>query len=239
MARELAEERRIAITNNALGGNRKVSLDDLFSQIQAGEMKTLNIIVKADVQGSAEAVKSSLEKISNEEVRVRVIHSAVGAVNESDVMLAATSGAIIVGFNVRPDAAAKDYATRNDVDIRLYRVIYDCINEIEAAMKGMLAPKFKENIIGHAEVRETYKVSKVGTVCGCYCTDGKIQRGCKVRILRDNIVVHEGELASLRRFKDDVREVASGYECGMQVEKFNDIKVGDIIECFVMEQIAQ
>ena len=239
MARELAEGRRIAITNNALGGNRKVSLDDLFSQIQAGEMKTLNIIVKADVQGSAEAVKSSLEKISNEEVRVRVIHSAVGAVNESDVMLAATSGAIIVGFNVRPDAAAKDYATRNDVDIRLYRVIYDCINEIEAAMKGMLAPKFKENIIGHAEVRETYKVSKVGTVCGCYCTDGKIQRGCKVRILRDNIVVHEGELASLRRFKDDVREVASGYECGMQVEKFNDIKVGDIIECFVMEQIAQ
>ena len=239
MARELAEERRVAMTNNALGGNRKVSLDDLFSQIQAGEMKTLNIIVKADVQGSAEAVKASLEKISNEEVRVKVIHSAVGAINESDVMLAATSGAIIVGFNVRPDTAAKDYASRNDVDIRLYRVIYDCINEIEAAMKGMLAPKYKENIIGHAEVRETYKVSKVGTVCGCYCTDGKIQRGCKVRILRDNIVVHEGELASLRRFKDDVREVASGYECGMQVERFNDIKVGDIIECFVMEQIAQ
>jgi translation initiation factor IF-2 len=202
-------------------------------------MKTLNIIVKADVQGSAEAVKSSLEKISNDAVRVKVIHSAVGAVNESDVMLAATSGAIIVGFNVRPDASAKEYATRNDVDIRLYRVIYDCINEIEAAMKGMLAPKYKENIIGHAEVRETYKVSKVGTVCGCYCTDGKIQRGCKVRILRDNIVVHEGELASLRRFKDDVKEVAAGYECGMQVEKFNDIKVGDIIECFVMEQIAQ
>ena len=239
MARELAEERRVAIANNALGGNRKVSLDDLFSQIQAGEMKTLNIIVKADVQGSAEAVKSSLEKISNDEVRVKVIHSAVGAVNESDVMLAATSGAIIVGFNVRPDASAKEYATRNDVDIRLYRVIYDCINEIEAAMKGMLAPKYKENIIGHAEVRETYKVSKVGTVCGCYCTDGKIQRGCKVRILRDNIVVHEGELASLRRFKDDVKEVAAGYECGMQVEKFNDIKVGDIIECLVMEQIAQ
>ena len=239
MARELAEERRVAMANNALGGNRKVSLDDLFSQIQAGEMKTLNIIVKADVQGSAEAVKTSLEKISNEEVRVKVIHSAVGAVNESDVMLAATSGAIIVGFNVRPDAAAKDYASRNDVDIRLYRVIYDCINEIEAAMKGMLAPKFKESIIGHAEVRETYKVSKIGTVCGCYCTDGKIQRGCKVRVLRDNIVVHEGELASLRRFKDDVREVAAGYECGMQVEKFNDIKVGDIIECFVMEQIAQ
>ena len=239
MARELAEERRLSMANSSGGLGRKVSLEDLFSQIQAGEMKTLNIIVKADVQGSAEAVKASLEKISNEEVRVKVIHSAVGAINESDVMLAATSGAIIVGFNVRPDAAARDNATRNDVDIRLYRVIYDCINEIEAAMKGMLAPKFKESIIGHAEVRETYKVSKVGTVCGCYCTDGKIQRGCQVRVLRDNIVVHEGDLASLRRFKDDVREVASGYECGMQVEKFNDIKVGDIIECFVMEQIAQ
>ena len=239
MARELAEERRIAITNNALGGNRKVSLEDLFSQIQAGEMKTLNIIVKADVQGSAEAVKSSLEKISNEEVCVKVIHSAVGAINESDVMLAATSGAIIVGFNVRPDSGARENAARSDVDIRLYRVIYDCINEIEAAMKGMLSPKFKEAIIGHAEVRETYKVSKVGTVCGCYCTDGKIQRGCQVRVLRDNIVIHEGNLASLRRFKDDVKEVADGYECGMQVEKFNDIKIGDVIECFVMEQIEQ
>ena len=237
MARELAEERRIASANNALAGTKKVSLDDLFSQIQAGEMKTLNVIVKADVQGSAEAVKSSLEKISNDEVRVKVIHSAVGAINESDVMLAATSGAIIVGFNVRPDNAARDSAARSKVDMRMYRVIYDCINEIEAAMKGMLAPKFKEVIIGHAEVRETYKVSKIGTVCGCYCTDGKIQRGCEVRVLRDNIVIHEGELASLRRFKDDVKEVASGYECGMQVEKFNDIKVGDVIECFVMEQI--
>ena len=238
MARELAEERRIASANNALAGTKKVSLDDLFTQIQAGEMKTLNIIVKADVQGSAEAVKASLEKISNEEVRVKVIHSAVGAINESDVMLAATSGAIIVGFNVRPDNAARDSAARSKVDMRMYRVIYDCINEIEAAMKGMLAPKFKESIIGHAEVRETYKVSKIGTVCGCYCTDGKIQRGCEVRVLRDNIVIHEGELASLRRFKDDVKEVASGYECGMQVEKFNDIKVGDVIECFIMEQIS-
>ena len=237
MARELAEERRIQMSSNAMPGTKKVSLEDLFSQIQAGEMKTLNVIVKADVQGSAEAVKASLEKISNEEVRVKVIHSAVGAINESDVMLAATSGAIIVGFNVRPDNAARDSAARSKVDMRMYRVIYDCINEIEAAMKGMLAPKFKKVVIGHAEVRETYKVSKVGTVCGCYCTDGKIQRGCEVRVLRDNIVIHEGELASLRRFKDDVKEVASGYECGMQVEKFNDIKVGDVIECFVMEQI--
>ena len=238
MARELAEERRVAQANSTLGTAKKVSLEDLFSQIQAGEMKTLNIIVKADVQGSAEAVKTSLEKISNEEVRVKVIHSAVGAINESDVMLAATSGAIIVGFNVRPDNAARDSAVRSKVDMRMYRVIYDCINEIEAAMKGMLAPKYKEVVIGHAEVRETYKVSKVGTVCGCYCTDGKIQRGCEVRVLRDNIVIHEGELASLRRFKDDVKEVAAGYECGMQIERFNDIKVGDIIECFVMEQIV-
>ena len=237
MARELVEERKTQQKNAAFGTNKKVSLEDLFSQIQAGEMKTLNIIVKADVQGSAEAVKASLEKITNEEVRVKVIHSAVGAINESDVMLAATSGAIIVGFNVRPDNAARDSAARSNVDMRMYRVIYDCINEIEAAMKGMLSPKFKESIIGHAEVRETYKVSKVGTVMGCYVTDGKIQRGCQVRVLRDNIVIHEGDLASLRRFKDDVKEVASGYECGMQIEKFNDVKVGDVIECYVMEQI--
>ena len=237
MARELVEERKTQQKNAAFGTNKKVSLEDLFSQIQAGEMKTLNIIVKADVQGSAEAVKASLEKITNEEVRVKVIHSAVGAINESDVMLAATSGAIIVGFNVRPDNAARDSAARSNVDMRMYRVIYDCINEIEAAMKGMLSPKFKEAIIGHAEVRETYKVSKVGTVMGCYVTDGKIQRGCQVRVLRDNIVIHEGDLASLRRFKDDVKEVASGYECGMQIEKFNDVKVEDVIECYVMEQI--
>ena len=239
MARELAEERRVAAQSQTLGTAKKVSLEDLFSQIKSGEMKTLNLIVKADVQGSAEAVKSSLEKISNDEVRVKVIHSAVGAINESDVMLAATSGAIIVGFNVRPDNAARDSAARSKVDMRMYRVIYDCIEEIEAAMKGMLAPKFREVVIGHAEVRETYKVSKVGTVCGCYCTDGKIQRGCDVRVLRDNIVIHEGELASLRRFEDDVKEVASGYECGMQVEKFNDIKIGDVIECYVMEQIKE
>ena len=237
MARELVEERKTQQKNAAFGSSKKVSLEDLFSQIQAGEMKTLNIIVKADVQGSAEAVKASLEKITNDEVCVKVIHSGVGAINESDVMLAATSGAIIVGFNVRPDNAARDSAARANVDMRMYRVIYDCINEIEAAMKGMLAPKFEEVIIGHAEVRETYKVSKVGTVTGCYVLDGKIQRGCSGRVLRDNIVIHEGELASLRRFKDDVKEVASGYECGMQVEKFNDIKVGDIIECFVMEQV--
>jgi len=236
MARMLAEQRK-EDQKNAGSGHKKISLEDLFAQIQEGELKELPIIVKADVQGSAEAVKTSLEKLTNSEVRVKVIHSAVGAINESDVMLATTSGAIIVGFNVRPDSAAKDSAARNHVDMRMYRVIYDCINEIEDAMKGMLAPKFRENVIGHAEVRETYKVSKVGTVCGCYVQDGKIQRGCSVRVLRDNVVVHEGDLASLRRFKDDVREVASGYECGMQVEKFNDVKIGDVIECFVMEEI--
>ena len=238
MARELAEERK-ASQKSAAGGSKKVSLEDLFAQIKEGELKELAIIVKADVQGSAEAIKSSLEKLTNEEVRVKVIHSGVGAISESDVMLAASSDAIIVGFNVRPDAAAKDSAARSKVDIRLYSVIYDCINEIEAAMKGMLAPKFQEATIGHAEVRETYRVSKVGTVCGCYVQDGKIQRGCKVRVLRDNVVIFNGDLASLRRFKDDVREVASGYECGMQVEKFNDIKVGDVIECYVMEQVQQ
>ena len=238
MARALAEERLAAQRSAAaVGAGKKVSLEDLFARIQEGDLKDFNIIVKADVQGSAEAVKSSLEKLSNEEVRVRVIHSGVGAINESDVMLASTSNAVIVGFNVRPDNAARDSAERSKVELRMYRVIYDCINDVEAAMKGMLAPKFHEVIIGHAEVRQTFRVSKVGTVCGCYVQDGKIQRNCSVRVNRDNIVIFEGELASLRRFKDDVKEVASGYECGMQVEKFNDIKEGDIIECFVNEQL--
>ena len=237
LARELVEQRKAEERAKAAAPVQKVSLEDLFSQIQAGEVKDLNIIVKADVQGSAEAVKASLEKISNEEVRVRVIHSGVGAISESDVMLAATSKAIIVGFNVRPDPAARDSAARSNVDMRMYRVIYDAIGEVEAAMKGMLAPKFREALIGHAEIRQTYKVSGVGTVAGCYVQDGKIQRSCQVRIVRDGIVIHEGMLASLQRFKDAVKEVASGYECGMSIEKFNDIKEGDIIECFVMEQI--
>ena len=237
LARELVEQRKAEERAKAAAPVQKVSLEDLFSQIQAGEMKDLNIIVKADVQGSAEAVKASLEKLSNEEVRVRVIHSGVGAISESDVMLASTSKAIIVGFNVRPDNAARDSAARSHVDMRMYRVIYDAINEVEAAMKGMLAPKFREALIGHAEVRQTYKVSGVGTIAGCYVQDGKIQRSCQVRIVRDGIVIHEGMLASLQRFKDAVKEVASGYECGMSIEKFNDIKEGDIIECFVMEQI--
>ena len=239
MARELVDERRQQQKELSAGSApRKVSLEDLFAQIQQGEIKDFNIIVKADVQGSAEAVKSSLEKLSNDEVRVRVIHSGVGAVNESDVMLAATSGAVIVGFNVRPVPAAADSAARSNVDMRMYRVIYDCINEIESAMKGMLAPKFREVVTGHAEVREVFKVSKQGTILGCYVREGKISRGSQVRIVRDGVVVYEGELSSLRRFKDDVREVAQGYECGMAVDKFNDIKEGDTIEAFLMEQIA-
>ena len=202
-------------------------------------MKELNLIVKADVQGSAEAVKASLEKISNEEVRVRVIHAGVGAVNESDILLASTAGAIVVGFNVRADAAAQASAARAKVDMRFYRVIYDAIDEIEAAMKGMLAPKFQEVVIGHAEVRLTYKVSAVGTIAGCMVKDGKVTRDAQVRVLRDNIVIHEGEVGSLQRFKDPVKEVAAGYECGMSILKFNDIREGDVFECFVMEQIKQ
>jgi len=236
MARILAEQRK-AERRGMLTSTVKVSLEDLFSRIQQGELKDLNIIVKADVQGSAEAIKTSLEKITNEEVRVRVIHSGVGAINESDIMLASTSGAIIVGFNVRPDNVARDSALRSNVDIRMYRVIYECINEIELAMKGMLAPKYHEVIYGQAEVRELYKSSAVGTICGCYVQNGKIIRSGHARVVRDGIVVHEGEIASLRRFKDDVKEVATNYECGIALEKFDDIKLSDVIECFAMEEI--
>ena len=237
MARQLVEQRKQKIKDDANKLNQKVTLESLFSKLQEGEMKELNLIVKADVQGSAEAVKASLEKISNEEVRVKVIHAGVGAINESDILLASTSNAIVVGFNVRPNDQAQAAAKRDKVDIRMYRVIYDAINEISDAMKGMLAPKFREAIIGHAEVRQTYKVSAIGTIAGCYVKDGKITRDASVRVLRDNIVIHEGKLGSLQRFKDSVKEVAAGYECGMSIEKYNDIKEGDIFECFVMEQI--
>ncbi len=239
MARELVEQRKAEERAKAAAPVQKVSLENLFDQIQAGERKELALIVKADVQGSVEAVKASLEKLSNEEVNVRVIHGGVGAVNESDVMLASSSGAIIVGFNVRPDAAARDGAARQNVDMRMYRVIYDCIDEITAAMKGMLAPKYREALLGHAEVRQTYKVSGVGTVAGCYVQDGKIVRNCSIRLVRDGIVIHEGALASLQRFKDAAKEVASGYECGLTIEKFNDIKEGDIVEGYTMEEIPQ
>ncbi len=237
MARELVEQRKHE-QKAAIGSNvGKVTLEDLFSQIQAGDMKNLNIIVKADVQGSAEAVKASLEKLTNEEVRVRVIHSGVGAINESDVTLAATAGAIIVGFNVRPDSNAKETSARLDVDMRMYRVIYDAINEIETAMKGMLAPKFREVELGHAEVRNVFRITNVGMVAGCYVTEGKMQRNAQMRLLRDNVVIYDGSIASLQRFKDTVKEVAAGYECGITFEKFQDIKEGDIIEAFIMEQI--
>ena len=239
MARELVEQRKTEEKAKALAPTQKVSLENLFDQIQAGERKELALIVKADVQGSVEAVKASLEKLSNDEVNVRVIHGGVGAINESDVMLAASSNAIIVGFNVRPDAAARENAVRQNVDMRMYRVIYDAIDEIEAAMKGMLAPQFREVVLGHAEVRQTYKVSGVGTVAGCYVQDGKIVRACSVRVVRDGIVIHEGSLASLKRFKDDAKEVVQRFECGLTIEKFNDIKEGDIIEGFTMEEIPR
>ena len=239
MARELVEQRKQAQKDAAANAMQKVTLDNLFARMQEGQMKELPLIVKADVQGSAEAVKASLEKISNEEVRVRVIHAGVGAINESDILLASTSGAIIVGFNVRPDAGAQASAHRTNVDMRFYRVIYDAIDEIEAAMKGMLAPVYEEVVIGHAEVRMTYKVSAIGTIAGCMVKDGKITRDAKVRVLRDHIVIHEGEVGSLQRFKDAVKEVTAGYECGMSILKFNDIKEGDVFECFAMQEVKR
>ena len=239
MARELVEQRKQAAKDAAANAMQKVTLDNLFARMQEGEMKELPLIVKADVQGSAEAVKASLEKLTNEEVRVRVIHTGAGAINESDVLLASTAGAIIVGFNVRPDAGAQASAQRTAVDMRFYRVIYDAIDEIEAAMKGMLAPKYEEAVIGHAEVRMTYKVSSVGTIAGCMVKDGKVSRAAKVRVLRDNIVIHEGEVGSLQRFKDAAKEVTAGYECGMSILNYNDIKEGDIFECFVMEEVKR
>ena len=239
MARELVEQRKQAQKDALANAMQKVTLDNLFARMQEGQMKELPLIVKADVQGSAEAVKASLEKISNEEVRVRVIHAGVGAINESDILLASTSGAIIVGFNVRPDAGAQASAHRTNVDMRFYRVIYDAIDEIEAAMKGMLAPTYEEVVIGHAEVRMTYKVSAIGTIAGCMVKDGKITRDAKVRVLRDNIVIHEGEVGSLQRFKDAVKEVTAGYECGMSILKFNDIKENDVFECFAMQEVKR
>ncbi len=236
LARELVEQRKQKIKEEMFNAKQKVTLDNLFDKFSEGELKELNIIVKADVQGSVEAVRENLEKLSNEEVKVRVIHGAVGAVNESDVVLAQTSGAIIVGFNVRPDSVAKELSEREGVDVRLYRVIYTCIEEIEAAMKGMLAPKFREVILGTVEVRNTYKISGVGTIAGSYVTSGKVTRQCQIRVVRDGIVIAEDKIDSLRRFKDDVKEVAQGYECGIGLDKFADIKDGDIFEAFIMEE---
>lgn len=236
LARELVEQRKQKAKEELFNAKQKVTLDNLFDQLSEGDLKELNIIVKADVQGSVEAVRESLVKLSNEEVKVNVIHGGVGAINESDVMLAQTSGAIIVGFNVRPDAVAKTTAERDGVDMRMYRVIYDCIEEVKAAMKGMLAPKYRENQLGTAEVRTVYKISNVGTVAGCYITNGKVTRSSQIRVVRDGIVICEDKIDSLRRFKDDVKEVAQGYECGIGLEKFADIKEGDIFEAFIMEE---
>ena len=239
LARELVEQRRDAEKEERFNARTKVTLDNLFDQMQLGEMKELKIIVKADVQGSVEAVKQSLEKLTNEEVRVNVIHSGVGAIRESDVMLASASNAIIVGFNVRPDPVAEENAKRDGVDVRLYRIIYDCIEEIESAMKGMLAPKFKETQLGRVEVRTTYKITNVGLVSGSYVVSGKVVRGASVRVVRDGIVIADDKIASLQRFKDSVKEVAQGYECGITLEKFSDIKDGDIFEVYEMEQIVE
>ena len=238
MARTLADQRRDAAKEEGFRANARANLNDLFAQISEG-IKELNIIVKADVAGSAEAVKQSLEKLSNEEVKVRVIHAAVGGIIEGDVMLAAASNAIIVGFNVRPDKTAIDSAERQSVEIRTYRVIYECIEEITAAMKGMLAPKFEEKLLGHAEVRQTIHVPNVGFIAGSYVQDGKITRASQIRVVRDGVVIFEDKIASLRRFKDDVKEVAEGYECGIGLDRFNDIKVGDILEAFIMQEIQQ
>ena len=237
LGRQVVEERRNKLKAARVAASSKVSLDNLFSRMDQNKMTTLNLIVKADVQGSVEAVKQALEKLSNDEVRVRVLHSAVGAVTKDDVNLASAFDAIIIGFNIRPDNTARETAEHDGVDIRLYRVIYQAIEDIEKAMKGLLAPEYKEVLLGHAEVRNTFRITGAGTVAGCYVQDGKLQRNAQVRLLRDNIVVFEGKLSSLKRFKDDAKEVAQGYECGIGLEKFNDIHVGDVLEAYIMEEV--
>ena len=237
LAKELVEQRKtIQKESEFVSSKTKITLDNLFDQLKSKDLKELKIIVKADVQGSAEAVKQSLVKISNSEVKVNVIHSAVGAINESDVMLANASNAIIVGFNVRPEPAASENAQRYGVDMRTYRIIYDCIEEIEQAMKGMLAPKYREVVLGRVECRETYKVSSIGTIAGCHVLSGKVTRNSKIRVVRDGIVICETEISSLKRFKDDAKEVAQGYDCGISLVNFNDIKINDIFESYIIEE---
>ena len=236
LARRIAEERKLKDKVDEEAQN-KPNLEDLFAQISEGKLKELNLIVKADVQGSVEALVQELVKLSNEEVKVKIVHKGVGAISESDVVLASTSASIIIGFNVRPDANSKAAAAKYGVDIRNYRIIYDVINDITLALKGMLAPKFRENIIGRAEVRDTFKISGVGTIAGCRVVEGKIEKNASLRLLRDNVVITENKVSSLKRLKDDVKEVLTGFECGVGIENYNDIKVGDIIECFMMEEI--
>jgi translation initiation factor IF-2 len=238
-ARSIADVRAERQRQKELKGQTRITLDDLYKQIQEGDVKELNIIIKADVQGSAEALRGGLEKIDVEGVKVNIIHSGVGAITESDIILASASNAIVIGFNVRPEPNARTMAEQEKVDLRLHRVIYDVIEEIESAMKGMLDPEYEEKVVGTAEVRQTFKVSKVGTIAGCYVTNGKVVRDGKARLIRDGVVIHEGEVDTLRRFKDDVREVAQGYECGMTLQNFNDIKEGDIIEVYVVEEVER
>ncbi|MCI8519292.1 MAG: translation initiation factor IF-2, partial [Clostridia bacterium] len=235
-AKHLIERRKRQEREKSINAASKVSLNDLFSQIEKNKLKQLNLIVKADVQGSVEAVTNSLEKVSNEEVKVKVIHSNVGGVTESDVTLAKVANAIIIAFNVRPEPIAKEIAKKEEIEIKQYSVIYKAIEDVEAAMKGMLDPTFEEKIIGNAEIRQTFKVSSIGTIAGCYILDGKITRNAGVRVIREHVVIHEGKLVSLKRFKDDVKEVAAGYECGLQIENFNDLNEGDTLEVFVMEE---
>jgi translation initiation factor IF-2 len=232
----VASERKNREREEMIREQQKISLDDLFSKVSSGDLKNLNLIVKADVQGSVEAIKQSMIELSNEEVKVNVIHSAVGAISETDVNLADSSNSIIIGFNVRPDTKAKALAEQNKIDIKLYRVIYEAIDDVQKALKGMLAPKFSDVYMGKAEVRETFKITGVGTVAGCYVTDGKILRNGKLRIYRNDVMICEGNVLQLKRFKDDVKEVQQGFECGMSIEKFDDIKIGDFIECYIVEE---
>ena len=239
MAKHLIERRKRQEREKALNATTKVTLDNLFSQMEEGNLKVLNLIVKADVQGSVEAVKQAMEKLENEEVKVKVIHAAAGAVNQSDVTLAKVSNAIIIAFNVRPDNMAKEMAEKDEVEIKQYSIIYQAIEDVEAAMKGMLDPKYEEKVIGNAEVRQTFKISNVGTIAGCYVISGKVERNAGVRVIRENVVIHDGHLATLKRFKDDVKEVTKGFECGIQIENYNDIKEGDVIEVYIMEEIKR
>ena len=239
VAKHLIERRKRQAREKAINQVNKVTLDNLFSQMEEGKLKVLNLIVKADVQGSVEAVKQSLEKLANEEVKVKVIHAAAGAVNQSDVTLAKVSNAIIIAFNVRPDNLAKEMAEKDEVEIKQYSVIYQAIDDVESAMKGMLEPKYEEKVIGNVEVRQTFRISNVGTIAGGFVTSGKVERNAGVRVIRDNVVIHDGKLATLKRFKDDVKEVSKGFECGMQIENYNDIKEGDIIEVYIMEEIKR
>jgi len=239
LSRQVADERREKLRASREATAAKVSMENLFSSLEEGKTVTLNLIIKADVQGSVEAVKQAMEKLSNDEVKVRVLHSGAGAVTKDDINLASAFNAIVIGFNIRPDASAREAAEKEKVDVRLYTVIYKAIEDMELAMKGLLAPEYREVLLGHAEVRNVFKITGAGIIAGCYVTDGKVQRNASVRLLRDNVVVHEGKLSSLRHLKDDVKEMAAGYECGMSLEGHNDIKEGDVVECFIMEEIPR